>query len=61
MEVMFKTELLAYPTPCMVISINFETEVAILQPFPDGYLEEEQFPVSINFIELPKPKLRALK
>lgn len=61
MKLMFKTDLLARPTEVMLISINFETEVAIVQPFPESHLEEEMFPVSIDFIELPRPEPKLLK
>jgi len=57
MKILYKTPNMKDYILCMLCGINFESEVATLIPLDDKY-ESEEFFMSIDFIEIPRPGLK---
>jgi hypothetical protein len=55
MTVLWKNERAESAVECMLVAINFDDEIAILQPLSDLYFDQD-FHANIKHIELPKPK-----
>lgn len=61
MSIDFNHSQLAEPTACMLVSINYDTEIMILRPLPtDNPYEQNEFPAHISHCELSRPTLKIL-
>ena len=61
MHVIYNTPRMVVPCDCMVVSINFDDETAILRPIDkEMYIDEDIF-ANLKYVELPRPKPRLLK
>jgi len=43
---------------CMLLACDFDNDVMKIQPIPDSYFEEKEFWVSIDWVDLPKRKMK---
>lgn len=57
MTVMWQNKKGKEPVECLLVGINFDDEIAILQPMSDTYFDLD-FHANIKHVELPKPKPR---
>jgi len=60
MKILYKTPNMENSILCMLCGINFESEVVNEIPLDENY-ESEEFFMSINYIEIPRPNPRLLK
>lgn len=57
----FKHRNLDKVVECMLVSVDFDTEIIMLRPFPNANLFKEDFPAHISSCELTRPKLKVSK
>lgn len=61
MSIDFKHPGLSYSVECMLIGINYDTEILLLRSFKDNPFENDEFPAHISHCELTRPKLKLNK
>lgn len=61
MEVEYKTERMEFPIICMLLAVDFDTEVFKLSPIDTEQYEPDDVYISVQHIFIPRPKPRKLK
>lgn len=57
----FKHKQMDEPVDCMLVGVDFDTEILTLRQFPDGPFVKDDFQAHISMCELARPRLKLTK
>lgn len=61
MVLTYQTERMKEPIECILLTVDFDNETVRLVPLDSDMYEENEFWTTINYIELPKRKMKVIK